>query len=129
MVCYYVKMRAIIFGLKILLSVISAGQAIAIAILSFIIVHIQLFGGYFDNYAGPFHDDPFSYTLLLIFLGASASMILLTYIILSRKERQKSAKGFTYFVLALQIVSLLVILYLYVGPLASCMALPDACGG
>ena len=115
--------------LRIVLLTAAILQVMATAITAFVATHILLLGGYFNDNAGPLHDDPIVPMLLIIALGILTIMLLSVYLVRMWRSRQEISKVVVVFAIAALAAGLCMVLYLYLGPLGACMAIIDECGG
>jgi len=119
------KSRSLYFWLS---SAFLLVQLVATGLLFYVTVHTQAIH-YFNGWGNPFRDNPIPLAdITTAFLVADAAM-LIGHIYYCRRNRRPLDKLSMVLIPLVFMAGLTMLLYLHNGPLGSCMAIPDECGG
>jgi len=103
-------------------------QLVVTALLLYVTLHTQSIH-YFDGWGNPFKDNPIPLANILTVFEVIDLVIISIYFYCLRKGKINQQKFFVILPLAAFALGLAMLIYLHAGPLGSCMAVPDECGG
>jgi|SRR5665647_1099250 len=103
-------------------------QLVVTGLLLYVTLHTQSIH-YFDGWGNPFSDNPIPLENTLTVFEFIDLVIVGIFVYLIKKGKVNHYKVFVILPLVAFALGLAMLIYLHAGPLGSCMAIPDACGG